>query len=486
MAPLAPEERATPVLPTRVVDPAPLTKLRPRTPGIGLRARLALLVVIAVTIFTAGRVLLSRRGAAEPLLDEARSRAIALTGSLTVPCAMALAVHALERIDRYLDAAARSARGPFGLVDVSMLDHEGHVVAHASVGAYRGGRLGSENASMNAFLKEAAASPDTLWRERSPAEGQHLMDVAVPAVSGIRWGTIVATFDLGDVDARMAEELHTSVAVAGALALALMLAMALGLERLVLRPIRQLRNATVAIEGGDLAARTELRSRDELEQLGTSFNAMASRLEKYTTELERMVAERTSELGRVNDQLRNANQKLKELAVRDPLTGILNRRRFDELLEFEVRRGTRARHPFAMLMVDLDHFKRVNDTYGHPAGDRVLKAIAEHLKAKLRSTDIVARFGGEEFAILLLDTDRTMAYQTALKLCESIRALPIHVDDDDTGIEQVTASIGVATFPHDAATTADIIEAADRALYVAKNSGRDQVVQAERNVRPRS
>ena len=125
-------------------------------------------------------------------------------------------------------------------------------------------------------------------------------------------------------------------------------------------------------------------------------------------------------------------------------------------------------------MLDLDHFKNVNDTHGHPAGDAVLRETARRLQATLRSVDRVARFGGEEIAVVLLEVDGPAALAMAERLVQALRATPIAVAP---GLDlKVTASAGMALLPRDASTVPTLIAAADRALYAAKHAGRDRVV----------
>jgi len=175
-------------------------------------------------------------------------------------------------------------------------------------------------------------------------------------------------------------------------------------------------------------------------------------------------------------QLGDTLKQLKMLATRDELTGLINRREFDRVLAEETERALRFKRPLALVMCDLDHFKSVNDTHGHPAGDAVLKVAAAVLLAGVRTIDRVARVGGEEFAILLMETDRVEALIAAERMVTSMRKKKISVAD---GTElTVTLSAGVAVFPLQGADSAALVKAADQALYVAKRAGRDRAVPA--------
>lgn len=166
---------------------------------------------------------------------------------------------------------------------------------------------------------------------------------------------------------------------------------------------------------------------------------------------------------------------LRSLVFIDGLTGVSNRRRFDETLAIEWRHARRTKQPLSLLMIDIDHFKRYNDRYGHPAGDACLQAVARALAGGLsRPHDLVARYGGEEFACILPQTDAAGARNIALSLLEAIRCLAMPHEDNEGGI--VTASFGVATqFPDGETAPERLIAQADAQLYEAKEGGRNRV-----------
>jgi two-component system cell cycle response regulator len=171
-------------------------------------------------------------------------------------------------------------------------------------------------------------------------------------------------------------------------------------------------------------------------------------------------------------------EALRQLATRDPLTGLLNRREFDRILLEEEERAVRFGDPVALVMLDLDHFKAINDAHGHPVGDQVLREAARRFTASVRTVDRVARLGGEEFALVLLETDRCAAEEVAERVVAAVRSAPI-VTADGLAVT-VTVSAGVAALPEDAPNTAELVITADKALYAAKSAGRNRVVVAGR------
>jgi len=176
--------------------------------------------------------------------------------------------------------------------------------------------------------------------------------------------------------------------------------------------------------------------------------------------------------------LANANLMMQDVlrrqAMRDPLTGLFNRRYMEETLEREIHRAARQKSVIGILLLDLDHFKQYNDTLGHAAGDDLLRLIAASMQRAVRSEDVVCRYGGDEFVIIMPDSAAAAVERRAEDLHRDLAGLP----QPDALSHAVTVSIGVALYPTDAATAKELLLTADRALYDAKRNGRSRVARA--------
>jgi|GEM_PF-1848582 len=224
------------------------------------------------------------------------------------------------------------------------------------------------------------------------------------------------------------------------------------------------------LDGGGAPVAVALVYRDDSAEarMQARYREMLEREKARGDELERRVAERTA-------QLTQAMEELTRVSTTDSLTGVLNRRSFENHTRDALKMAQRYNRNVAIMMCDLDHFKRVNDTHGHPAGDAVLKAMAKALLATVRETDRVARFGGEEFLVLLNETDPPSVLDVAERCADAVRALKIPDLIPGATFRQ-TVSIGVAVYPQHGTDIEELLVHADTALYDAKESGRDRVV----------
>lgn len=218
------------------------------------------------------------------------------------------------------------------------------------------------------------------------------------------------------------------------------------------------------IEPGEMKPLSEIlqEANEELSRLNLSYEQLVLEYKQARDEAEQLAFE-----------LKVANDRLRELALRDGLTGLYNHRYFQEVMELELSRAFRDRHAMSLVLFDLDNFKRINDTYGHPRGDTVLKAISAAVEKIIRPCDIAARYGGEEFAIVLPKTGHGEAAIIAERLRATIEKLSVNADGS---VIQATVSIGVACYSPDDGRIdkADFIAAADVALYTSKHMGKNR------------
>lgn len=258
----------------------------------------------------------------------------------------------------------------------------------------------------------------------------------------------------GEIDAQRAQinesEKRFLMIISAVVGFGLLMAVlgAVWLARSVLIPLREFEKGVAHFSNENLSYRLTLSNHDEIGRLALEFNTMAERLLEH-------------------------RHKLEELSVRDGLTGLYNRRELEKRLHEEIHRARRYHRPLTVLMLDIDHFKNVNDRYGHQAGDEVLITVADLIQLNVRPVDMVCRYGGEELSVILPETDE----EGARIVAERIRGT---VEDSITTAPQgdmvhVTVSIGLATFPRDGDTAASLVRAADQALYAAKQDGRNLV-----------
>jgi len=253
--------------------------------------------------------------------------------------------------------------------------------------------------------------------------------------------------------------------VAGLILLAILLsltALGIAINKTVLARVDRLDRAVTALKNGDILEIEDAQETipDQLARLRSNFNEMALAVRDHTAELERLVAERTREL--------------EELVGRDPMTGARNRRSFYKEMQEERHRAQRFGGQWSVLMFDIDHFKKINDTFGHAAGDAVLQQVATVMNEELRDIDFLARYGGEEFALIAPQTDLSGAEALGEKLRRAVAEAAFSGPASSEELS-ATVSIGVAEYDGDAEAT---FHAADAALYEAKAAGKDCVIRA--------
>lgn len=249
--------------------------------------------------------------------------------------------------------------------------------------------------------------------------------------------------------------------------------------------LRHLTWQTQMIASGDFSQRV-----DFMGEFSDAFNTMVMQLDESLQQIKAKEAELTRINGELRQEielrkmteasLRQSEELYRQLAITDPLTGIFNRRHFYQLAESELQRTCRYCHPLAVMMIDIDYFKRVNDNYGHAIGDQVLQALASFVRETLRAIDIFARYGGEEFIVLLPETDLRAVGPIAERLCRKIAETPVPIEPNHINI---TISVGASAFEppvqllssSQKRTLDQLIDLADKALYEAKRAGRNRV-----------
>jgi diguanylate cyclase (GGDEF)-like protein len=308
---------------------------------------------------------------------------------------------------------------------------------------------------------------ETVLLEYPDSHGNEVIGV-LKRLSQVDWG-VVAQIGKEEVYVQTVRIRVLTLAICLGLLLAIGLAAyILGLT--IVRPLDRLTHGAAKVAAGDLEVNLPVVSHSEVGYLTETFNNMVARLRQDQ-----------EELAAINQTLTEKNKGLQTLSITDGLTGLHNRKHFMEVLASEVERARRNKHPFSVMMIDTDHFKNYNDTLGHQAGDALLRRIGVIFTESLRSIDSAARYGGDEFIILLPEARNERALEVAERIRGMVTTEALNSASEKTA---VTVSIGVAAFPEHGETPEAIIASADNALYRAKRSGRNQVVLADSNLRP--
>jgi len=214
-----------------------------------------------------------------------------------------------------------------------------------------------------------------------------------------------------------------------------------------------------------------IHSKDEIGALSKAFHRSLQKIHRHTTQLEEIVRERTKEISSKNNLLSEQNDKLEVLVSKDALTNLYNRRAFNVLVEKELSRAKRHHVSISLAVLDLDHFKNINDKYGHDTGDQVLCGIANELTTSMRKEDLICRWGGEEFVVLLSASTSEKVYEHMEEVRERVSTM------DFSPVPQVTFSAGMSTYREGESFT-EWFKRADKALYQAKDNGRNQIVKS--------
>ncbi len=300
----------------------------------------------------------------------------------------------------------------------------------------------------------------------NPGELFHFQDfsnkqvIGLAQTVGILPVTIIAGREYEDVyAARIAQRNLFLILVCASILIVAAIAIYLG--RSIVMPLQRLINATDQIVKGNLdIPLTTVTRKDELGKLAQMFNHMTEKLRRSQAEI--LTA---------NEELKVKNQLLEKLCVTDSLTGLYNRSKLDHIISNELSRSHRNKRPFAILMIDIDYFKELNDTLGHIAGDEILATVSKVLTQSIRSIDFAARYGGDEFIIVLTETTAKEATITAERIRTQVSEIFCSVINKSIN---VTLSIGIAQSELEDTSPTDLITRADSALYEAKKAGRNQ------------
>ncbi len=354
-------------------------------------------------------------------------------------------------------------------MEVFILDKDGHVL-HQPKG------LSADNKMLPLPKSLGSSAVEMDW-----PDGRTYLTAAsrVPArnaVTDLGWRVVVR--QPRDVVTQLAVDVQYAVMGAGVLAGLLGVWMVWWLAGRLNQPLVDMADAADRIAAGERDVPLgSHRGVAELKQVSAAVAHMMRELlhreealVASRDDMERMVHERTAELQASNAELARANAELGSISRQDALTKLPNRRAADERLEHELARHRRNQSPVTLMLVDIDHFKKINDTHGHGVGDEVLVEVARRMAVTCRASDFVARLGGEEFLLILPDTGRKGGEELGRKVVDWVASMPVGP------VSRVTISIGlVSVVPSPETTPTPLIEAADQALYRAKNAGRNRI-----------
>jgi len=317
---------------------------------------------------------------------------------------------------------------------------------------------------MSMRLSEAAVN-DLLQMEGTAIEYTNYLGTEVVGtlrrIPRLSWA-LVAEIPIEEAYAQVARLRNVTLAVVALLLLGVGL-IAYVLALVIARPLDRLTAGAREVAAGDLSVGLPVIGRGEVSYLTEVFNDMVTKLR-----------EGREELDAANETLKEQNEALERLSITDGLTGLFNRRQLMEALTRETRRTRRHKRPFTVLMLDVDHFKKCNDTYGHLVGDDVLRKLGSILKGMLRDVDFVARFGGEEFVVILPQTTKIDAKSIGERIRYQVESTSFK-DNTNRSFTSLTVSLGVASYPVDAESEEELIKKVDQALYMAKGKGKNLV-----------
>lgn len=429
-----------------------------------LQFKASVLVVLVVLLVTGFGTALGLRGMNAVLYENESVRAQEWASSLASNAAADVSRRDAERLRQQAEALVRT----HGVAYVVFADAQRRILASAeSAPGLLVSFLQNDGRTMNSHEIQRPALV------QFPRQNLCCVDVLVPVYEkrGNRpvglLGYMRFAADISSTQAKLVA-VARQLSRAAFLLVLLLVPCSLLVMRHVVAPIKELANAAHAFANGSMEARARVTRCDEIGELADSFNRMANRVAESQHQLMKLNAE-------LEDRVRQRTHELQELAARDPLTGLYNRRYFGEVIAREFAAAERYEDDLAVLMFDLDHFKQVNDRFGHRTGDEILIMLARAIAGELRGSDVAARFGGDELILMLPQTSSSSAMSLADRV---IQKFADEVSESRPGVAP-TFSVGVASLRTTRAPSSEaLVQEADVALYAAKEAGRNRTMVA--------
>ncbi len=435
---------------------------------LSLQFKAALLVVGTILLVIATGLTLSMRAMNQAVYDRERDLALGWAQALAGSMANLMA----DQDPDILNSTCNRLINNDILGYLVIADNRGRIVASAQSSPGLLSLAPQDPDSTNQIEIESLARPRLV---RVNSLDRFYMDVTVPVYppsthaavpSGDEpiLGYLRLSLDATDTNFKF-QDITRQLSKTAIVAILLIVPISLLIARRVVAPLNELARTARAIASGSMDARAPVHSRDELGQLAASFNTMADRITATQLDLLQLNSE-------LEERVQQRTRDLKELATKDPLTGLYNRRHFSEVMSREFAAAERYDSDLTCLMLDLDHFKEINDRFGHATGDETLMLLTKAITGSLRSADVAARFGGDEFIVLLpqtsADSASVLADRILRSFVEKMRKQYPHLP--------TTVSVGAASLRTTRARSYEsLIHEADVAMYNAKQAGRNQV-----------
>lgn len=412
--------------------------------GIRQKILLALLIVLLTALSVSGWIALREEKAS--LLNDVEQRGANIGRFAAKSMALVIISHDHRGIQLLLNELTTSTEVDYAKV----IDTKGHTLGES--GLVDWGSVQITNNTLPMFTHEI-----------------HINNKIV--------GTLYMGINTAHIMSRQEAQKYNLLTRGALIILLVILGQFLALSYIIVHPVGEITKylRQKVNEEGQLVGSIPTVSNDEFGQLAQQFSQLGNQLNEANTKLHTKIESADRQLLETNQQLKQLNDEFRILSITDPLTGLFNRRHFDALMETEVQMSNRHGDANSILLLDIDFFKAINDTYGHYIGDVVLKKFTKTLRENIRQTDAICRLGGEEFAVLSKRAGKTGAMELAEKLRATIETTPMAPESDSELM--ITVSIGVASVPdgHGQTTPKQLYKDVDTALYYSKNNGRNRI-----------